>query len=51
MDLFLVICGELISVMNPLGTVPIFVGLTKEYTTLERKKVAFGLLSMFLSYY
>ena len=41
MDLFLVICGALISVMNPLGTVPIFVGLTKEHTTLERNKVAF----------
>ena len=41
MELFLVICGALISVMNPLGTVPIFVGLTKEHTTLERNKVAF----------
>lgn len=41
MDLFLVICGALISVMNPLGTVPIFVGLTKEYTILERNKIAF----------
>ena len=41
MDLFLVICGALISVMNPLGTVPVFVGLTKEHTALERKKIAF----------
>lgn len=41
MDLFLVICGALISVMNPLGTVPIFVGLTKEHTILERNKIAF----------
>ena len=41
MDLFLVICGALISVMNPLGTVPIFVGLTKEHTRLERNKIAF----------
>jgi len=41
MDLFLVICGALISVMNPLGTVPIFVGLTQEHTTPERNKIAF----------
>ncbi len=41
MDLFLVICGALISVMNPLGSVPIFVGLTQEQTTLERNKIAF----------
>tara|TARA_X000001036_G_scaffold373176_1_gene360953 strand:- start:425 stop:1051 length:627 start_codon:yes stop_codon:yes gene_type:complete len=41
MDLILVICGALISVMNPLGTVPIFVGLTQEHTTLERNKIAF----------
>lgn len=40
MDLFLVICGALISVMNPLGTVPIFVGLTQEHTTPERNKIA-----------
>ena len=41
MDLFFVICGALISVMNPLGSVPIFVGLTQEQTTLERNKIAF----------
>ncbi|MAJ50945.1 MAG: antibiotic resistance protein MarC [Flammeovirgaceae bacterium] len=41
MDLILVICGALISVMNPLGTVPIFVGLTQEHSTLERNKIAF----------
>ena len=41
MDLFLVICGALISVMNPLGTVPIFVGLTKEHTTLRKKQDCF----------
>ena len=27
--------------MNPFGTVPIFVGLTKEHTKLERNKIAF----------
>ena len=41
MDLFLVMCGALISVMNPLGTVPIFVGLTQEHTIPERNKIAF----------
>jgi multiple antibiotic resistance protein len=41
MLLFLVIFGALFSVMNPFGTVPIFVGLTKEHSKLERNKIAF----------
>lgn len=39
MDLFLMIFGALISVMNPLGTVPVFVGLTQENTAAERNKI------------
>jgi len=35
------VLGALISVMNPLGTVPVFVGLTKENTVLNRNKIAF----------
>src|SRR5690554_5092596 len=41
MELFLGIFGALFSVMNPFGTVPVFVGLTKEHTKLERNKIAF----------
>ena len=41
MNLFLIICGALVSVMNPLGTVPIFVGLTQNHNTQERNKIAF----------
>ncbi len=40
MDLFLYAFAALFSIMNPLGTVPIFVGLTQEEDTLERKKTA-----------
>src|SRR5690554_1802037 len=36
MELFVMIFGAIFSVMNPFGTVPIFVGLTK-----ERNKIAF----------
>ena len=39
--LFITIFGVLFSVLNPFGTVPIFVGLAKEYTNLERNKIAF----------
>ena len=35
------ILGALTSVMNPLGTVPVFVGLTKEHTVLARNRIAF----------
>src|SRR5690554_628776 len=41
MELFAMIFGVIFSVMNPFGTVPIFVGLTKEHNKLERNKIAF----------
>jgi len=41
MELFVMIFGAIFSVMNPFGTVPIFVGLTKEHNKLERNKIAF----------
>lgn len=41
MDLFFISFGALISIMNPLGTVPIFVGLTDGSTKKERSVVAF----------
>jgi multiple antibiotic resistance protein len=41
MELFLRILGVLTSVMNPLGTVPVFVGLTKEHTVIGRNRIAF----------
>lgn len=33
------VLGALISVMNPLGTVPVFVGLTKEYSVQNRNRI------------
>ena len=41
MELFLISFGALFSIMNPLGTVPIFVGLSQENTTKERAITAF----------
>lgn len=41
MELFIISFAALFSVINPLGTVPIFVGLTKENTVRERSGVAF----------
>lgn len=41
MELFLVAFGALFSIMNPLGTVPVFVGLTMEHTKKERAITAF----------
>ncbi|MGY0392238.1 MarC family NAAT transporter [Bizionia sp. KMM 8389] len=41
MDLFLTSFGALFSIMNPLGTVPVFVGLTQENTRKERSVTAF----------
>lgn len=41
MDIFVVIFGALVSIMNPFGTVPVFVSLTKDHTKLERNKIAF----------
>lgn len=40
MDLFLYVFAALFSVINPLGTVPVFVGLTQEENVGERKKTA-----------
>lgn len=41
MELFIISFAALFSVINPLGTVPIFVGLTKENTVRQRSGVAF----------
>jgi multiple antibiotic resistance protein len=41
MELFLVVFGALFSIMNPLGTVPVFVSLTKEDSKKERAITAF----------
>ncbi|WP_368045719.1 MarC family protein, partial [Bacillus subtilis] len=32
MELFLAVFGALFSIMNPLGTVPVFVGLTGDHS-------------------
>lgn len=40
MDLFLYVFAALFSIINPLGTVPIFVGLTSEDDTAERNKTS-----------
>lgn len=41
MELFLLSFGALFSIMNPLGTVPVFVGLTEDNTKKERAVIAF----------
>ncbi|MBQ0768875.1 MAG: MarC family NAAT transporter [Bizionia sp.] len=41
MELFLLSFGALFSIMNPLGTVPVFVGLTQEHTKKECAVTAF----------
>lgn len=40
MDIFLYVFAALFSVINPLGTVPVFVGLTSEETVPERNKTS-----------
>ncbi|HKJ49064.1 MAG TPA: MarC family protein [Christiangramia sp.] len=40
MELFIYVFAALFSVINPLGTVPIFVGLTKEDSIRERSKTS-----------
>ena len=40
MELFIILFAALFSVLNPIGTVPIFVGLTQDYTKKERSRVA-----------
>ena len=41
MELFLLSFGALFSIMNPLGSVPVFVGLTGDYSKKERAATAF----------
>ena len=41
MELFIVVFGALFSIMNPLSTVPMFVGLTLEHSKSERAEIAF----------
>ena len=41
MELFIYIFVALFSVINPLGAVPIFVGLTQDDTTAERQRISF----------
>jgi len=40
MELFLLTFGALFSIMNPLGTVPIFVGLTQDNSKKKRASIA-----------
>jgi len=56
MNLFLMVFGALFSIMNPFGTVPIFVGLTYEHTKKERSKIALKtsinvLIILFISFF
>ncbi|MBU2020647.1 MAG: NAAT family transporter [Bacteroidetes bacterium] len=41
MELFILVFAALFSVMNPFGTVPVFVSLTEENSKVERNKIAF----------
>lgn len=40
MEIFIFLFAALFSVLNPIGTVPIFVGLTHDYSKKERSRVA-----------
>ncbi|WP_417939594.1 MarC family NAAT transporter [Flavobacterium sp. RS13.1] len=40
MDLFIYLFAALFSVLNPIGTVPIFVGLTHDDTDIERSRIS-----------
>lgn len=40
MELFIFLFAALFSVLNPIGTVPIFVGLTHDYSKKERSRVS-----------
>ncbi|MBS3992739.1 MAG: NAAT family transporter [Bacteroidetes bacterium] len=56
MSLFLIALAAIFSVINPLGTVPIFVGLTKEKTKKEINKIALAtainvLIILLISFY
>lgn len=41
MELYIMVFGTLFSIMNPFGTVPMFVSLTQDNNKLERNKIAF----------
>ncbi|PZR19000.1 MAG: antibiotic resistance protein MarC, partial [Flavobacterium psychrophilum] len=41
MELFIYIFAALFSVINPLGAVPIFVGLTQDDSMGERSRISF----------
>ncbi|MGQ2982337.1 MarC family NAAT transporter [Flavobacterium sp.] len=41
MDIFIYIFAALFSVINPLGAIPIFVGLTQDDTLKERQRISF----------
>lgn len=41
MELFIYVFAALFSVINPLGAVPIFVGLTSDDTKVERSRISF----------
>jgi MarC family membrane protein len=56
MELFLLIFGALFSVINPLGAVPIFVGLTQDDSSNERQRISFWtainvFLILFISFF
>jgi MarC family membrane protein len=40
MEIFIFLLAALFSVLNPIGTVPLFVGLTQDYSQKERSKVS-----------
>ena len=40
MELFIYLFASLFSVLNPIGTVPIFVGLTQEFSKKDRSRIA-----------
>jgi MarC family membrane protein len=40
MEVFGLLLAALFSVLNPIGTVPIFVGLTQDYTKAERSRIS-----------
>jgi MarC family membrane protein len=40
MELFIYLFFALFSVLNPIGTIPIFVGLTQDYTQKERARIS-----------
>lgn len=40
LNTFFVLLGALFSVLNPIGAIPFFVGLTQDYTKLERSRVS-----------